>query len=359
MTTTPLRRALAGALAAGLLLAACSDDGTPSSGAKEVGPVLTSLADGVIIPSYEALVTNLSALDSALGSLCTTPSADGLELARSRWRDSELAWESTRPTGVGPVVQQRAMSSIAFKAKPEKVLELIAGTDPLDSTSLNRLGSDVRGLGGIEAALFSPGSDALATAAGARGCTYASSAADLAITAAQAVLDAWTAPTDGYRATFLAGMDGAPQSSVDAIVNEVTFRLQGADDQGTRSLAEATSPDDLPASRREGPAAFGIASLRGILGGVAAAIHGPDGQPGLAQLVRERSAGTADRLEAATDAVLDALRALPDSSAAALADHAAVQKAADAMSALRVLVSTEVASQLGVTIGFSDADGDS
>jgi predicted lipoprotein len=364
MRTGRLARAIAAPLAAALLLAACSNDGGPvaGGGGASTKEVLTAIADGVIIPSYEALSANLTALDSSLATLCQSPSGDGLSTSRARWRDTELAWESTRAAGVGPAIEQRAMGAIAFRARPDKIEALLAGGGPVDSTSLAQLGSDVRGINAIEVALFGDGSEALDTSAGRRRCTYASSVADLAITASQAVLDAWTGGTDGtggYRDTFIAGMDGKPTASVASVVNEMAFRLQQIDDQGVRAFAEAATPDDLPASRREGPGSYGVASLRGILGGIVAVVRGPDGDPGLAALVRSRSEGTADRLEDLTTAAVDALRALPDSSAAALADHAAVARAAKAVAALRVLVTTEVASQLGVTIGFSDADGDS
>jgi predicted lipoprotein len=356
-------RAISVALAAGLLLGACSDGGelggddTPST-----RDVLTAIADGVIIPSYEALTANLAALDTTFGTLCTSPSNEGLEAVRAGWRDVELAWESTRATGVGPAIQQRAMGAIAFTVRPDKVEELLAGTGPVEPDGLAALGSDVRGIYGVELALFGPGSDLLATGRAARRCDYGRNAAALAATASRGVLDAWTGvagTVDAYRDTFIAGMDGHPISSVEAVVNELAFRLQQADDQGVRALAAAADLDDLPAIRREGPAAYGIAGLRGILGGVAALVQGPDGEPGLASLVRVRSRDTARRLEALTRAAVDTLGALPDSSAAALDRHRAVVRAAHAVAALRVLVTTEVASQLGVTIGFSDSDGDS
>jgi predicted lipoprotein len=350
-------------LAVALLLGACSDDRKLSGDdQRSTRDVLTAIADGVIIPSYQALVTNLTALDSSLATLCQAPSADALATSRARWRDAEVAWQSTRATGVGPAIQQRAMTAIAFRANADKVEALLAGDGPVDSTSLSLLGADVRGLGAIEIALHAPGSDRVETPAGVRRCTYASSAADLAITASQAVLDAWTGAGSGsaaYRDTFVDGMDGEPISSVGAVVNEMAFRLQQIDDQGVRALAAAATPDDLPVNRREGPAAYGIESLRGVLGGIAAAVQGPDGDPGLVALVRTRSSGTADRLQQLTTEAVDALRVLPESSAAALQDHAAVEAAARAVAALRVLVTTEVASQLGVTIGFSDSDGDS
>ena len=65
--------------------------------------------------------------------------------------------------------------------------------------------------------------------------------------------------TDGYRDTFVAGMDGDPQSSVDAIVNEVIFRVTDTDDQGLRALrggdrastsCPRSAPTDQPGSTR-------------------------------------------------------------------------------------------------------------
>ena len=74
-------------------------------------------------------------------------------------------------------------------------------------------------------------------------------------------------------------MDGDPISSVGALVNEMTFRLQQIDDQGLRALAAADAPDDLPASRREGPGRVRRRlACAGVLGGVAAMVHGPDGE---------------------------------------------------------------------------------
>ena len=53
------------------------------------------------------------------------------------------------------------------------------------------------------------------------------------------------------------------------------------------------------------------------------------------------------------------MSALPDSAEASFAEAEALDDAATAVAELRVLLSTEVASQLGVTVRFSDADGDS
>jgi predicted lipoprotein len=51
--------------------------------------------------------------------------------------------------------------------------------------------------------------------------------------------------------------------------------------------------------------------------------------------------------------------ALPDSVTEAFEDPGAIAEAQAALMDLKVLLSTEVASVLGITIGFGDSDGDS
>ena len=116
--------------------------------------------------------------------------------------------------------------------------------------------------------------------------------------------------TDGYRDTFVAGMDGDPQSSVDAIVNEVIFRVTDTDDQGLRALVEATArrplrqpqrrPGGLPPRRAEGDPGRGAALLGEAV---------DDGR--LLALVAARSDDTAARLEAGSATVTAAAPPCP------------------------------------------------
>ena len=158
-------------------------------------------------------------------------------------------------------MDRRLAASIGFLARADAIDELLAGTDPVDADGARR------GRGGREGHLR-PRDRAvrrrvrrLADPGDPRRCAYlASVVTQLARTRPPRCSTDWT---DGYRDTFVAGMDGDPQSSVDAIVNEVIFRVTETDDQGLRSLVEATALDELPANRADGPAAFHAAELRG------------------------------------------------------------------------------------------------
>lgn len=364
------RRALALALV-GLLLAggiaACSDDGSdgassdgggaPTTAAgPEVdrGEVLAGLADDVIVPAYEAFAADFEAFDTAIGALCATPSPETLEAGREAWRATVLAWQRTRPGAVGPATEKRLMSAVGFEARVATIEDLLAGTEPVDTAALLKGGAVIRGLYSAEVGLFAEGSDALAAAAGSRRCQYLTAVSGLALEAAAEVRDDWTG---GYRDEFVDGMDGDQQMSVAELLNEVTNRLRQLDEQGFRDLAAAESLDELDESRLDGAAGYAMAQRKALLDGVVALIG--DAEGGIVALTAERSPDTADRLVEATAAAVDALAPLPDSVAAAFEQTDDIATAADDIAELKVLLATEVASQLGVTITFSDSDGDS
>lgn len=347
-----------GALASGCAsddAGAGSGDGTTPAGVggEGVEARLAELADDVIVPAYESLAGQVDGLASAIEDLCASPAQRALDSARQAWRTTYQAWQFARPGNVGPAMERRLMSAVGFEARPKSIATLLDSSDPIDPESLAGEGAPVRGLLAAEEALFGEGADTLAEAEGARRCTYVASIVDLVGTAVDEVVADWHG---GYRDEFVAGPDGDPMASVAVIMNQLTHRLQELDDRGLRDLATGGDYDDLKAARKDGPAGFGMAGRRSLLGGLIALI----GEPGtrVAGLVEERNADTGARLVADAEAAESAVAELPDSMREAFDDNASVVAADDALAALKVLVSTEAASQLGVTITFSDSDGD-
>lgn len=364
------RRAAAATLVAALLVsgaASCSgSDGGPDGGASapsaavegaSTDEVLAGLAEDVIVPSYQQLMASLSGLEQAVAALCNDPSTEALEGARTAWREAIDAWQGTRAAGVGPALDERLMSDVGFAARPRVIQLLLEGEEPVDVPALEQEGAAAKGLYAIEEALFGDGSDELAStsAAGTRRCTYAIAVATLATEAAAPVANAWTGGDAVEQ--FESGLDGGPRSSIDAVVDELAHRLEEIDAMVLRDLAAAEGLDDLDESRRGGAADHRLADRAALLAGISAAIG--DGTTGISALVAADDADLAARLVAAQRAADDAMAALPASVTDAFEDPDAVAEAAEAVAALKVLLSTEVASQLGVTITFSDSDGDS
>jgi predicted lipoprotein len=361
LTRTFRRAAGAAAICGALLLAACSSGDARGSASTteaprpaDVGAVLEGLASDVIVPSYEALGSSLATLDSTTAELCAAPSEGALDAARSAWGDAVAAWQQTRATGVGPALDERLMSDVGFAARPSVIVPLLAGDDPVDVEAMADEGAAARGLYAAEEALFGDGSEALTSSAGARRCEYAASIATLMVGDARPVIDAWTDGDAGQQ--LVAGLDGGPQSSVDALVNEGTHRLEEIDGMGLRDLAAARSIDDLDEARAGGAADQRLADRRALLAGVSSLIG--DGSTGISALVAAEDPDTADRLVAAQARADAAMAALPGSVTAAFDDLEAVAAASEAIADLKVLLSTEVATKLGVTITFSDSDGD-
>lgn len=345
-----------------LVAGACSGTGgegpaqSTTGGTSSAGEaiLLDGVAGDVVIPAYEALVRDLGALDTAVDVLCEIPVARSLDDARAAWRDASTSWQRSRPGALGPATERRLMSAVGFTARPSTIEELLSGADPIDPASLDGEGATVRGIYAAEVGLFGEGADALVTPDGARRCAYVASVTSLAMVASDEVLTEWTA---SFRTTFAAGIDGERQASIGELVNEVTQRTRELDEKGLRDFAAAGSVEDIAESRLDGPAAFAMADRRALLDGVVDLVGG--GGTGIVALVAARSPETAERLEAAAVTAAEAMAALPDSVAGSFEVPDDVAAAADAVAALKVVLATEVASQLGVTINFSDADGDS
>lgn len=354
---------VAALLAGALVLSACSsgDGGSATSTTTEapvpvdVGEVLQGLAQDVIVPSYVALSAALQKLAADTEALCVGPSKDSLATAQASWTAADLAWQKTRASGVGPALDDRLMSDIGFAARPTVVDDLLESGDPVDAPSIADQGSAARGLYASEILLFGEGSEVLATADGLRRCEYARSVATNAQEAADAVTKQWVDGDATER--FVAGLDGGPQSTVALVLNEVSHRLDELDTMGLRDMAEAKSAEDLDPSRLGGPADQRLAERKALFEGISATIG--NGKSGISALVGAHDTGTRDRLLAANDEASAAMAALPDSVTDAYDDPAAIKAASEAVAKLKVLVSTEVASKLGVTITFSDSDGDS
>lgn len=368
------RRLTVLAVAAALLVggaAACSDSGSGDEGGADAGgtdapagtsEVLTAIAEGTIVPAYADLVDAFAALQADLDALCAAPSAEALATAQETWRSTQAAWQGTRGGAVGPSMDRRLMADVNFQARPDPVEDLIAGDEPLDTEALAGKGSTFRGLSMTEALLFGEGATVLTTAEGARTCALLVGATPISQEAVEAVLADWTDADPPYVETFAAGAEGDPLASVDELANQVIAALTAIDDNGIRDLAVAESLDDALSTRRDGPAAFTMAQHRALLASVQRVVEGdPDvAGDGLVDLVEARSPETAARLSQATTDAVEALAVLPDSADAAFTDqHDDLVVASDAVAALKVLMTTEVASQLGITVRFSDADGDS
>jgi len=366
--TRPVRRLLPLVVAVGVIASTvgCSaDDGGSSASSSTVGrskvddsAVLAGVVDELVVPNYRTLEGSLTAWSFELGEMCREPGAERLAEARKGWAEAVELYEKTVSHDVGPAMDLRFMSDIAFAPRAASIDKLIAGTDPVDKDAMAERGANVRGLYSAEHALFGEASQELTGPEGARRCQYLASIGDLALDAATAVTEAWR--SGGGRQEFLAADGSDPEDALPQLLNSVTHAVKAVDEKGLRDMAAAETYQDLPDTRIDGPGAFGIGRRKARLDGAVAVIGEGDG--GLVAIVASRSPETAQRLETAAEAAAEAVDRLPDAVADTFATPEAaadLDAAAKAVAALKVVLATEVAGQLGVTITLSDSDGDS
>ena len=307
-TARSVKRTAIGALAVVGLLTGCS-------GGTDRGDVLADLATQGA-ETLEALPEVAAAATAAVETACASgekadfdAAAEDVAAAQTRWHEAEAFW-------VGPATDLRSNSIVDWPANAQDVDDLVAAEEPatIDVDYLAAyVGADTRGYGAVLTLLEQAPLDE-------RQCDYANAATALAESGIDAVTAAWTDPDDGepYRDEL-----ADPEVGIDAVVNHLLALLANKD--AANLEARSNSVEDL--------------------------LFGPEGDSGLSALLDDDLTA---QLRTETDELISATK---DGEAAA--DDEPSEAALAAMNELRATVATQVVAELGVTVTFSDADGDS
>lgn len=350
------------------LVVGCGGDDAPDRSA-----VVGDLAATVMVPTYDEVASRATSLFDTATALCASTDVDDLADTRDALAATRDAWRRSEAMWVGPVMDRRSWSLVDWPIVAGDIEALLADTTvtPLDAEYLGtRVGAPLRGLGAVEHLLFTgadgrpaDGADVATALEDERRCGYLVAVAQVIADETAAVRTSWV-DGDDQGVAFQDEVAGTTDrmtatDSIDELVNNMLTRLEGSVNRELGAALGLGTGDTEPDTRGivEGPGAFGVADQRARAEGMRAVLLGPDGTSGLAPLLSD---DLRDRLAAQFDTVDAALAAVdPPLVNAVAADTAGVQAAHDAYAALRVLVSTEVVSELGVTVSFSDADGDS
>ena len=400
----PLARIAVVGVAAVLIVAGCSNDGGGGGGtvatftsddAPDRGEVIAGIVDDVIMPAYEELVVTTEALADETSKICGEYRVEQLYVAQDAWRDAQSAWASTEAFRFGPAKDLKSNSDIAYEVDLEKLETSLATPGELPEVIglevVADLGADVRGLAAVEHLVFG---DQIYDP---RRCAYAAAATQLIADGAVELRDAWTVGVDGDE-PFAEQMRSPGGDSMYAdqievladLVNGSISALTSAADMYLGPASGADGAEPAPASVDVGAAhqagddvADMIASVRAVYTGDgstdgATADDSPtDDSPtndtagneataaGLGALVAAQSPSTDLRMAGdLTDAAEQLAIVTTPWADLVLGDEAqasqfeALSEAYDNVVAARVTMRTEIASQLGVTVSFSDSDGD-
>ncbi len=357
ITGTPFTRALGVAVMglavlglAGLALPGCAN-------APDRSAVLDDLVSTVIVPAYSDFAEATTTLVAATGAHCDTPAEQALPELEEAVADAVLAWSRTEAVWLGPVMDRRSWAAIDWPVDQDEIDALLVDPDaPLDVDQLaKRVGADQRGLRSMEYLLGEPSQIAIA-AGDDRRCRYLLSVAEVIDDESQALLAAWTTTTDAgpaYRSGF-----GDDLTHLDELVNDAVFLTRAIDD-GELGPALGVMTEADARALVDGPLDLGRDRLLARIDGLTAALVGQDADSpgGLAPLLDDALVG---RLRQQLSTARSGLVELDEPLRFVLDDNPeSLESIRSAMETLDVVLSTELVAALGVTVGFSDADGDS
>ncbi len=361
------------ALACLATLAGCSsDDGDNNNGSDfDREAMLTNYADNLIIPAYSNFSDATAAMQTAIAEFTTTPTTATLATARQKYKEAYLAWQQVSAYEFGPAYDQMLLSNVNIYPTNTNQIEnnITAGTYDLQAAA----NLAAKGFPAIDYLLYSQATetavvDQYTTAATATNRkAYLQDVAVLIQELAETTHNAWT--TQNYSNTFKQSMGTAVGSATGNLVNalnsdiDLTKRAKVGFAVGKSSAGEPM-PEQVEAYYSQISLELLLENLqaqKAIFLGV-----GEDGTngPGLDDYLNHVGAKKgnmllADAIEqqfnlaiAATEAVTGPL------SEAVVTNQEAVNKVYDELQKLIVLTKTDMPSALGVTITYTDNDGD-
>jgi len=118
--------------------------------------VLSSLVLDLAVPDVEAVAVECARLETEVRALTAAATSAQLTRTQQEWQRALLAWKRVHVLRTAPVVSTNALLRAAFWPVREKAIEEIRlDTRPIESSSIEELGVDVKGMYALEHLLFS------------------------------------------------------------------------------------------------------------------------------------------------------------------------------------------------------------
>lgn len=336
---------------------------------------VASIVDNVILPTLLETVAKADALRAAAEALEAAPDQATLDAAQQAWREARAPWRRCDAFRFGPLVDLGLAGAIDWSpTKPESIDEIIAGAETLDAGVVEKKGSGVKGFMALEYLLFDNSGDAPILAAltdettGARRRLLLRLLADNLHQKLSTVSAGWARTQGNYADTLAKPGESSlvyptTKTAVDEVVSQLVFQAEVVHrDKIGKPFGKQSGGEPLPDTEESWRSDNSLADIESTLRGVENVYQGRseghDGQ-GIADIVAFESVDANAAVEAAFAAAFTAAAAVPPPLRTAFTGSpAAVEEAYGRARELKRALGTEVVTVLGVTLGFSDADGD-
>jgi predicted lipoprotein len=307
---------------------------------------------------HQELAVEAKGLATAGRKLAIDPSSLNVEQARAAWKATRAALRRIDALAFGPRETLRSTDALDFWPPNEKTLEMrLAGTESVDASAVAAVGANLKGLASLEYLLFD--GEAAATAAklsDSRRRQWLEALAAAVDAECARLATAWEAfavtlstpgPTNADFPSSKAAIDAVVNQSYfegDFVANTLVGRPLGLRNNGVVDAA----------SERAARSGHSIAEIRASIEGMKRIYDF-----GLETVVSPRNPTLAGRVSDAYVSALEKLSQVPEPLSSALVDSKpSVQALHQALRELKNIYGAELATALGVTLRFSDNDGD-
>ena len=356
------------------VLAGCSSDdegGTAPKGEFDRQAMLANYTANLIEPGYQALAAKTKAMETAVSAFATEPTSTTLATARAAYQEAYIAWQQVSIYEFGPADEQMLRNNLNIYPTAVSEIEsnVTSGTYDLQAAA----SLDAKGFPALDYLLYSASTEeelvALYTtdAQAANRKKYLQDVAGLISQRAEAVYSGWT--SGNYADTFEQAAGTAVGSAVGNLVNQLNFdidltkRAKVGIPSG-RFTAGSALPDKVEAYYSGTSLELLKQAIRAekavFMGQSSSGANGPGLDDYLDHVEAPYNGGLlSEAIEAQFDAALAAAEAIQvPLSEAVTSQPEAVTKVYDAMQKLIVLTKTDMPAALGVTITYTDNDGD-
>lgn len=351
-------------------------ESAPEAAAFDRKAMLKSIADNVILPSLANTSTIVDRMNSALLAFGINPSEASLGKAEEAFLEALSAWKTAEGFNIGEVQARYLKTKIeSTPASAEFIEDFIASDETLNEAFIESKGSSAKGFRAIEYLLFDPQkteAEILTSFtqgdAGSRRRAYLTACGENLLNQINEMEAVWNGAKD-YYTTFINDDGTYVTSSLSMLVNEVTALLQKMSQTKLGKPLGKSNGGNMDAMLLESYLSGNSATdLQQNLFTIRASYFG--GQKDDAKAIgmddylthlniTNADAPLTERIRAQFDVCQAALQALETPLRESMDSNAQpAETAYDELRKLLVLFKTELASQMGVTITFSDNDGD-
>ncbi len=354
-----------------LYLAGCSEDDPSERISFDRETMLANMTGDVILPAFDQFASRAGDLEAAVEALRNEPGAASLSEAQAAWLEAAKSYKRAEMFMMGPMDQQNAAAMLNnWPTNVTGIEEELEGTEPVDETYFQQLGSTRKGFPALEYLLFDwkNGNSAVLEKlqSSSRRLDYARAAASDIARIASSLETAWAPEGGNHAAVFKAATGTDAAGSVNVLANEmvklteVVKNLKLGVPLGKKSMG-VLLPENVEARFSANSIALALENLAAI-----EAVYSGNGQAFESYHANLEAVNATYNGQPLGDVILSEistlrqeLQAIDGPLQTAVEDqYDQVEKAYNSAQRLVVLLKTDMISSLGLLITFTDNDGD-